>query len=449
MYLLSRYLALRLALTIVAIEFVVMVAVGVVYFDRFSHQIDRRLYDKMQTAGELFSNSQLNLASIVNADQMTILIGEDIVDSMVLSLDGDIRFSLNPQYRDKTIDSLDGIDRSWLNQGASEHIEITRTGQRSLLTGLFPIKSNSSLFILFRSDVTQADVERQNLLGLLFAGSLSTVVMTSLAIFWILNRSALSRIQTLVDVVGRVEASNDLSLRVPHATGQDELGILQRGVNAMIGRLEGIFTTLEERISSRTRDLEVAANVSRDITTLLDEDQLLNRVVERTAESFNLYHVSIFLYDEETHHLVFRIGTGNANADMAAQGKTFSLDDKGIVPATARERKTIIVNDTAVSQLHRFNEMLPETRSELAVPMLVGPVLIGVLDLQAREKNRFNDDDIRVMSSLASQIAIAIRLPSAMRTYLLRRKKTANALKNQIMSNRPSLPACPMNYAPP
>jgi signal transduction histidine kinase len=405
----SRYLAIRLALTIVIVEFVVMVAVGIVYFERFSNQIDRRLYDKMQTAGKLFANSQLNLASIVDPEQMTVLIGEEIVDSMVISANGDIRFSLNPNYRGKTIDSLDEVDRSWLDQTNVSHIEITHIDQRSLLTGIFPLESNTTLFIFFRSDVTQADAERQNLLALLLAGSLSTVVMTSLAIFWILNNSALSRIHALVDAVGRVEASNDLSIRIPRATSQDELGILQRGVNAMIGRLEEVFTTLEDRISSRTRDLEIAAHVSRDITTLLDEGDLLNRVVERTAESFDLYSVAVFLYNEETKQLALRTGTGGSAPIMKEHGELLSLEDKGIVAASAQQRTTIIVNDTATSTLYRFTETLPETRSELAIPMVVGDVLVGVLDLQAREKNRFDDEDVRVMSSLAGQIAIAIQ----------------------------------------
>jgi signal transduction histidine kinase/HAMP domain-containing protein len=441
---LSRYLAVRLALTIVIIEFVVMVIGGFVYFGRFSNQIDRRLYDKMLTAGKLFSNSQLNLASIVNAEQMTILIGEEIVDSMILSLDGTIRFSLNPQYRGKTIDSVNGIDRSWLSEGAPSHIEITRHDERSLLTGIFPLESNPSLFILFRSDVTQADIERQNLLGLLFAGSLLTVVVTSLAIFWILNRSALSRIQTLVEVVRQVETSNDLSIRVPKATGQDELGILQRGINAMIGRLEGVFTTLEERISSRTRDLEIAANVSRDITTLLDEDQLLNRVVERTADSFNLSNVMVFLYEEETKRLLFHTGSGSTNLSMQEQSTSFSLEDDGIVPAVAREHKTIIISDTTASPPYRLP---PETRSELAIPMVVGHVLIGVLDLQAREKNRFNDDDIRVMSSLASQIAIAIRNASlfAQAKEARERAEKSDHVKSAFLANMSHELRTPLN----
>lgn len=173
--------------------------------------------------------------------------------------------------------------------------------------------------------------------------------------------------------------------------------------------LADLNDTLEARVAERTRDLEVAADVSLRVTTVLDRQRLLKDVVEQTAQSFGLYHVSIFLYDEIEDQLNLAQGGGTVGDHMVALGKHFKLDDTGLVPRAAKERQPTLSNDVTNEAQYFANPLLPNTCSELAIPMIHQGNLVGVLDLQSNRLNRFAKDDIRIMRTLADQIAIAVR----------------------------------------
>ncbi|MCB9456414.1 MAG: GAF domain-containing protein [Anaerolineaceae bacterium] len=173
--------------------------------------------------------------------------------------------------------------------------------------------------------------------------------------------------------------------------------------------LQASEESLEQRVQERTRDLQVAADVSLEITTQLDPTHLLAAVVERTARAFNLYHVSVFLYDEYQQVLHMKQGVGDAGDAMVAMGKQFLLTERGLVPLAAKTQQPTLSNDVSENTDHFANPLLPETRSELAIPMIYRGTLVGVLDIQSEQVNRFRDDDIRIMRTLAEQIAVAIR----------------------------------------
>src|SRR5262249_7203467 len=143
--------------------------------------------------------------------------------------------------------------------------------------------------------------------------------------------------------------------------------------------------------------------------TVLDTDTLLTRVVDATLTSFHLYYVAVFLYDTTTQRLKIQKGTGAAGDQMQVESLQFGLDDRGLIPKAGRMRQTVLVDDTQKSPDYFGVSYLPETRSEMVLPMMIGEHLIGVLDLQAAEPSRFTQEDIRVMTSLASQTAIAVR----------------------------------------
>jgi signal transduction histidine kinase len=174
-------------------------------------------------------------------------------------------------------------------------------------------------------------------------------------------------------------------------------------------RLQESETSLEQRVAARTRDLEVAADVSRQITTILDLNKLLDAIVERTKAGFNLYHVSIFLYDETSQRVTLEAGAGSVGKLLKAEGRSFYVpEDQGLVPTSVRTRQPVVINNVTQESQYAPNPHLPNTRSEIALPMLFGEKVVGVLDLQSELLERFSEDDIRIMKTLAEHIAIAV-----------------------------------------
>jgi signal transduction histidine kinase len=166
---------------------------------------------------------------------------------------------------------------------------------------------------------------------------------------------------------------------------------------------------LEQRVLERTRDLNVAADVARQITTVLDLNELLPRLTELTKKAFDLYFVSVFLYQPDSQALIIAAGTGDAGEKMLVEGIKFPLEARpSLVAKAGREKQNVVINDVSVNEAHAKNKNLPDTKSEIVLPMLVGNQLIGVLSLQSEYKDRFNPADVEIFSTLAEQIAIAI-----------------------------------------
>jgi signal transduction histidine kinase len=133
-------------------------------------------------------------------------------------------------------------------------------------------------------------------------------------------------------------------------------------------------------------------------------------VVELTRRSFSLYHAHVYLLDEQGGKLVLTAGSGDAGRHMVQAGWQIALDEpRSIVARAARSRKGIIVNDVRSETGFLPNPLLPATRAELAVPMISGNRLLGVLDVQSSSVNYFTQDDVRIQSALAGQVATALQ----------------------------------------
>jgi GAF domain-containing protein len=136
---------------------------------------------------------------------------------------------------------------------------------------------------------------------------------------------------------------------------------------------------------------------------------MLTTVVELTKERFGLYHAHLYIIDDETHSLKLAAGAGAAGRVMAEQGHRIPLNaERSIVARAARTGTAITSNDVRADPNFLPNPLLPETRSEISVPMQLGDQVIGVLDLQSDVVGHFTNRDRRVLGILANQIASAI-----------------------------------------
>lgn len=204
-------------------------------------------------------------------------------------------------------------------------------------------------------------------------------------------------------------AAGNLNSRAKVASS-DEIGTLASTFNKMTSQLQETLQGLEQRVAARTRDLQIVAEVGTATATILESKRLLQEVVDLTKERFNLYHSHIYLLDEDGKQLVLAAGAGEPGRQMLAKGLSIPLDrEQSLVARAARERKGVSVNDVTQAADFLPNPLLPNTRSELAVPMLVGDSLIGVFDVQSDQVGRFTDSDVNIQTTLAAQLAVSIQ----------------------------------------
>ena len=166
----------------------------------------------------------------------------------------------------------------------------------------------------------------------------------------------------------------------------------------------------QETLRRRANQLETVAVVSSTASTVLDPDSLLQAVVDLTRERFNLYHAHIYLADEAWQTLLLAVGAGEVGRRMVSQGHAIPMDaEKSLVARAARGRLAIIVNDVQSHADFLPNPLLPETRAEMAVPMVVGDRVLGVFDVQSDTVDDFTEEDANIYTTLAAQVAVALQ----------------------------------------
>jgi GAF domain-containing protein len=169
------------------------------------------------------------------------------------------------------------------------------------------------------------------------------------------------------------------------------------------------LTIANARNERRARQFEAIAQVARAITSIQDENMLLSRLVQVIGEQFSFYHAGIFLLDEENQYAVLRASNSEGGRKMLARRHRLKVGQAGIVGHVAASGTPRIALNVELDAAFKENPDLPETRSELALPLKVGDRIIGVLDVQSTEANAFQPEDTEVLYTLADQVAIAIQ----------------------------------------
>ncbi len=161
---------------------------------------------------------------------------------------------------------------------------------------------------------------------------------------------------------------------------------------------------LYEKVTERMREATVLHRVSNTLMRTLNLEQLLENILKALQRSLGYSHCAILLPDEETGELCVKAARGYLQA--AGERLRIKIGQEGITGWVAANRVPLNVPD--VTKDDRYLEGVEGTKSEIAVPMLVRERVVGVLDVQSSKVNAFGEDDLRTLSSVAAQAAIAV-----------------------------------------
>ncbi len=182
-----------------------------------------------------------------------------------------------------------------------------------------------------------------------------------------------------------------------------------------VNELNELRVKLEHRVDERTSELsrrasqlEAVASLARTIAAMQDVDSLLPTITKLVSQQFGFYHVGIFLLDQQRQNAVLRAANSAGGLRMLSRQHSLSLDMHSIVGYATSHGEPRIALDVGADSVYFNNPDLPETRSEMAIPLRVAGTVIGALDVQSTETNAFTAEDINVLATLADQIAIAI-----------------------------------------
>ncbi len=183
----------------------------------------------------------------------------------------------------------------------------------------------------------------------------------------------------------------------------------------LVGELEEQRGRLEEQVAERTADLarrsaqlEAAAQVARDAARIRDVDRLLAETADFISARFDVYHTGIFMLDRAGESAVLRAASSEGGQRMLTRGHRLQVGKEGIVGHVAAAKQGRVALDVGEDAVFFDNPDLPNTRSEVALPLLVGDQVLGVLDVQSTEREAFGEQDVTVLQTLADQVAIAI-----------------------------------------
>lgn len=223
---------------------------------------------------------------------------------------------------------------------------------------------------------------------------------------FLLSRSVSTPINQLIDVFQKVEAG-DLHQRAK-IIATDEIGSLAVYFNRMISRLEQFQRSLEDQVAERTAQLEATNEVGRVASSILDPDELIAKVVNLITDRFGYYYAALFIIEETGTWAELADATGKAGRTLKERRHRLAVSGNSMVGFAITNRKARIALDVGEESIRFDNPLLPETRSEIALPLIVGDHVIGALDVQSKAASAFSPRDVEVLQNMANQVAVSI-----------------------------------------
>jgi len=302
-------------------------------------------------------------------------------------------------------------------------LQTIRGGTEELIVAFAPLKSTGwsmgsvvpSQNVLAMVSTLQQEVftETQKLVvNQIFP--VSAVIFVCIALIGLITSNMFVRPIKQLAVVAEKIGLGQWDVEIP-IKRKDEIGLLARSFRTMADQLRELVSQLEDKIKERTKQLEKRASqlqasidVGHAVASIRNLDELLSRVTHLISDSFGFYHAGIFLIDEDGDYAELRAANSEGGQRMLKRRHRLRIGEQGIVGFATSTGTAHIALDVGKDAVFFNNPDLPETRSEMAIPLMAGSVVLGALDVQSIQEAAFTEEDIGVLKGVADLVAVAI-----------------------------------------
>ena len=176
-------------------------------------------------------------------------------------------------------------------------------------------------------------------------------------------------------------------------------------------------------LKTRLSQLSLTMDAIRNLSTGISGEGTLARLITQIRDRFGLYHISIFLLDEQKKNLVLEAGSGETGTKMKLSGSKIETSNPSLISQAVSTNKYYLVSDTKTDPLYTNNSLLPETTSELIIPMESNGIVIGVMDIYSKDVTKFSLDDISIFEIIAKEVGYALSVSNSMKMNIERLRK--------------------------
>ncbi len=249
----------------------------------------------------------------------------------------------------------------------------------------------------------------QNVLSAMQTQSIVVSILTiafGILLAALFSRAISQPLEQMLETFSKIE-SGDLKQRALVADA-DEVGKLAINFNRMISRLDNLQGNLENQIAMRTEQLRATSEVGRVASAILDPDELIEKVVNLITERLGYYYAAIFVISPDGYWAELRSATGEAGKELKKRSHRLAVGGKSMVGSAISLKEARIAHDVGLEAVRFDNPLLPDTHSEIALPLIVGGRVLGALDAQSTEENAFDAENTETLQGMANQVAIAL-----------------------------------------
>lgn len=312
---------------------------------------------------------------------------------------------------------------------------------------------------ILAEQVQQQALATGNAMTAMVVGATLAVALVTSAIAAAVTRRVTRPIVQLTETAAWM-ARGDLDQKVA-VTRKDEIGVLAQAFNRMAAELRVLYGDLEEKVAERTRQLEKAnertqyylmqlvtsAEVARVVSSIRDLDELLTAVVGLIGSTFELHHTSVYLLDDSSEWVVWRVGS--RGSDLSPE--RVEVGGPTLVGRVAADGRLRVVRSGAsaeqATEPGTTETLRPPVVCEMVVPLRVQDQMLGILDLQSSRADDFGENEQRVYQGLADQISIAIENARAyaVERETVQRLRELDRVQSQFLTNMSHALRTPLN----